>query len=32
LIADFYPFDMKSLGDVAPRLINDVKGVNRIGL
>jgi GMP synthase (glutamine-hydrolysing) len=29
-MADFYPFDMKFLGDVATRIINEVKGVNRV--
>ncbi len=28
--ADFYPFDMKFLGNVATRIINEVKGVNRV--
>jgi GMP synthase (glutamine-hydrolysing) len=28
--ADFYPFDMKFLGHVATRIINEVKGVNRV--
>jgi GMP synthase (glutamine-hydrolysing) len=30
MTADFYPFDMKFLGNVATRIINEVKGVNRI--
>ncbi len=25
--ADFYPFDMKFLGETATRIINEVKGV-----
>jgi GMP synthase (glutamine-hydrolysing) len=29
MTADFYPFDMKFLGNVAARIINEVKGVNR---
>ena len=28
--ADFYPFDMKFIGAVATRIINEVKGVNRV--
>jgi GMP synthase PP-ATPase subunit len=28
--ADFYPFDMKFLGETATRIINEVKGVNRV--
>ena len=28
--SDFYPFDMKFLGLVATRIINEVKGVNRV--
>ena len=27
--ADFYPFDMKFLGETATRIIDEVKGVNR---
>ncbi len=30
MTADFYPFDMKFLGDAATRIINEVKGVNRV--
>ncbi len=30
MTADFYPFDMKLLGLVATRIINEVKGVNRV--
>src|SRR5436190_17162887 len=30
MTADFYPFDMKFLGGVATRIINEVKGVNRV--
>jgi GMP synthase (glutamine-hydrolysing) len=30
MTADFYPFDMKFIGDVATRIINEVKGVNRV--
>jgi GMP synthase (glutamine-hydrolysing) len=30
MTADFYPFDMKFLGVVATRIINEVKGVNRV--
>jgi GMP synthase (glutamine-hydrolysing) len=30
MTADFYPFDMKFLGHVATRIINEVKGVNRV--
>jgi GMP synthase (glutamine-hydrolysing) len=30
MTADFYPFDMKFLGTVATRIINEVKGVNRV--
>jgi GMP synthase (glutamine-hydrolysing) len=30
LTADFYPFDMKFLGQTATRIINEVKGVNRV--
>ena len=30
LTADFYPFDMKFLGHVATRIVNEVKGVNRV--
>jgi GMP synthase (glutamine-hydrolysing) len=30
MTADFYPFDMKFLGRVATRIINEVKGVNRV--
>jgi GMP synthase (glutamine-hydrolysing) len=30
MTADFYPFDMAFLGHVATRLVNEVKGVNRV--
>jgi GMP synthase (glutamine-hydrolysing) len=30
MTADFYPFDMNFLGAVATRIINEVKGVNRV--
>jgi GMP synthase (glutamine-hydrolysing) len=30
MIADFYLFDMKFLGEIATRIINEVKGVNRV--
>jgi GMP synthase (glutamine-hydrolysing) len=30
MTADFYPFDMNFLGRVATRIINEVKGVNRV--
>jgi GMP synthase (glutamine-hydrolysing) len=30
MTADFYPFDGKFLGTVATRIINEVKGVNRV--
>jgi GMP synthase (glutamine-hydrolysing) len=30
MTADFYPFDMGFLGHVATRIINEVKGVNRV--
>src|SRR5690242_10368840 len=30
MTADFYPFDMAFLGHVATRIINEVKGVNRM--
>jgi GMP synthase (glutamine-hydrolysing) len=30
MTADFYPFDMNFLGQVATRIINEVKGVNRV--
>ena len=30
MTADFYQFDMKFLGDTATRIINEVKGVNRV--
>ena len=30
MTADFYPFDMKFIGYVATRIINEVKGVNRV--
>jgi GMP synthase (glutamine-hydrolysing) len=30
MTADFYPFDMALIGRVATRIINEVKGVNRV--
>jgi GMP synthase (glutamine-hydrolysing) len=30
MTADFYAFDMKFLGNVATRIVNEVKGVNRV--
>jgi GMP synthase (glutamine-hydrolysing) len=30
MTADFYPFDMVFLGHVATRIVNEVKGVNRV--
>jgi GMP synthase (glutamine-hydrolysing) len=30
MTADFYPFDMQFLGTVATRIVNEVKGVNRV--
>jgi GMP synthase (glutamine-hydrolysing) len=30
MTADFYPFDMAFIGNVATRIINEVKGVNRV--
>src|SRR5213595_2030624 len=30
MTADFYPFDMSFIGHVATRIINEVKGVNRV--
>jgi GMP synthase (glutamine-hydrolysing) len=30
MTADFYPFDMGFIGKVATRIINEVKGVNRV--
>jgi GMP synthase (glutamine-hydrolysing) len=30
MTADFYPFDMTFLGTVATRIVNEVKGVNRV--
>jgi hypothetical protein len=30
MTADFYAFDMKFIGSVATRIINEVKGVNRV--
>src|SRR5512143_1436566 len=30
MTADFYPFDMSFIGTVATRIINEVKGVNRV--
>ena len=30
MTADFYPFDMQFIGSVASRIINEVKGINRV--
>jgi GMP synthase (glutamine-hydrolysing) len=30
MTADFYQFDMKFLAETATRIINEVKGVNRV--
>jgi len=30
MTADFYPFDMKFLGQVSTRIVNEVKGINRV--
>ncbi len=30
MTADFYPFDMDFLGRAATRIINEVKGINRV--
>ena len=30
MTADFYPFDMSFLGRTATRIINEVRGVNRV--
>jgi GMP synthase (glutamine-hydrolysing) len=30
MTADFYPFDMRFLAHVATRIVNEVKGVNRV--
>jgi len=30
MIADFYQFDMKFLGETATRIVNEVKGANRV--
>jgi len=30
MTADFYPFNMKFIGQVATRIVNEVKGVNRV--
>ena len=30
MTTDFYPFDTKFLGETATRIINEVKGVNRV--
>jgi GMP synthase PP-ATPase subunit len=30
MTADFYPFDMRFIDHVATRIINEVKGVNRV--
>ncbi|MBB3949619.1 glutamine-hydrolyzing GMP synthase [Aureimonas jatrophae] len=30
MTADFYPFDMEFMGQVATRIINEVKGINRV--
>ncbi len=30
LTADFYPFEPAFLGSVATRIVNEVKGINRV--
>ncbi|MGN6685604.1 MAG: hypothetical protein ACTHKD_16505, partial [Devosia sp.] len=30
MTADFYPFDMGFIGKVATRIINEVRGINRV--
>ncbi len=30
MTADFYPFDMSFLGAIATRIVNEVKGINRV--
>jgi GMP synthase (glutamine-hydrolysing) len=30
MTADFYAFDIKFLGETATRIVNEVKGVNRV--
>jgi GMP synthase (glutamine-hydrolysing) len=30
MTADFYPFDMSFSGPAATRIINEVKGINRV--
>jgi GMP synthase (glutamine-hydrolysing) len=30
MTADFYPFDMAFLGRAATRIVNEVKGINRV--
>lgn len=30
MTADFYPMDMKLLGKISSRIINEVKGINRV--
>ena len=30
MTADFHPFDLKFLGEPAMRIINEVRGVNRV--
>jgi GMP synthase (glutamine-hydrolysing) len=30
MTADFYPFDMEFLGRVSNRIVNEVKGINRV--
>jgi GMP synthase (glutamine-hydrolysing) len=30
MTADFYPYDMAFLGRTATRIINEVKGINRV--
>lgn len=30
MTADFYPFDMEFIGNVANRIVNEVKGINRV--
>jgi GMP synthase (glutamine-hydrolysing) len=30
MTADFYPFEMEFIGRVATRIINEVRGINRV--
>ncbi|MGH6916348.1 MAG: glutamine-hydrolyzing GMP synthase, partial [Geminicoccaceae bacterium] len=30
MTADFFPFDMAFLGQVANRIVNEVRGINRV--